>query len=134
MLALAASSPDATIMDLCAKAGISHTAHYNWCRSDPGYAETFSALRESRLDTIESNVLAELARRSTPEMLTAFNMQWLLALAGYLAKARRRVVDVNVSGQVDHAHRYDTMSFEEAQAELDRRLRLRQHRQAALRN
>jgi hypothetical protein len=123
MLELAAERPDATLAEMFAEAGISHTAHGNWMRDDSAYAAAFDALRDGRLDAIESNVLADIARRGTPEMLRALPYPWLLALGNYLAKARRRVErkEVHVSGSVDVTHRYASLTPEEAWAELERR-------------
>jgi hypothetical protein len=126
MLALAASSPDLTLEAMCAGAGISYMSHRRWCRDDPGYAETFEALREGRLEALESNVLSELARRGTPTMLSALAYPLVLALAGYLAKARNRIArqEVHHSGQVAVEHRYAQMSPEEVRAEVERRAKL----------
>jgi len=134
MLELAASRGDLTIESMCSLAGIAYWTHRRWCRDDPGYEEVFDALREGRIDAIESNVLAELARRATPEMLEATHTKWLVALAHYLAKARRRVErsEVHVTGEVKHTHQYEQMSAEEVAAEVERRARaLRLHRVSA---
>jgi hypothetical protein len=123
MLAQAASHPDRTIEAMCAEAGIASWTHRRWCHEDPAYGAIFDALREGRLDCLESNVLSELARRGTPVMLTALAYPLLLMLASYLAKAQRRVdrQEVHHSGQVAVEHRYAGMSEEELQREVDRR-------------
>jgi len=125
MLELASTWPDATLGEMFAEAGISHTAHGNWMREDPAYSAAFEALREGRLDAIESNALAEIARRGSREMLTALPYGLLLMLGGYLAKARRRVErsEVRHSGEVRLTHAYAEMSEEELRAEADRRAR-----------
>ena len=136
MLELASTWPDATLGEMFAEAGISHTAHGNWMREDPAYSAAFEALREGRLDAIESNALAEIARRGSREMLTALPYGLLLMLGNYLAKARRRVErsEIHHSGKVQVVHAYENMTPEEARTLLDERLAARRSRKAALRD
>jgi len=77
------------ITPACKMVGIDRKTHYNWLKSDAGYAEEVDAILEATFDFVETKMLEEIASGNT--IMTIFYAKSKMKARGFVERTEVEV-------------------------------------------